>query len=145
MTSAQWQLIIRKWWLSFTDKLAYNRKVTFVPDDVAICISDLEKHYSVKSNRESCKSNCPYVFKFNCRFKFDRRIISNFSQKNWGRHKIQIGCIRASRCAISQFKVGHDIYSSRGSKRKRKEKLRINSWKASSLSFPTWPNSTRVL
>ena len=28
---------------------------------VAICISDLAKHYGIKSNLENCKSDCPYA------------------------------------------------------------------------------------
>jgi len=35
-----------------------GRKVKF---GVAICISDLAKHYNVKTNLEPCKPDCPYV------------------------------------------------------------------------------------
>jgi hypothetical protein len=35
-----------------------GRKVEF---GVAICISDLAKHYNVKTNLEACKSDCPYM------------------------------------------------------------------------------------
>ena len=35
-----------------------NKKVEF---GVAICISDLAKHYGIKSNLEPCKPDCPYA------------------------------------------------------------------------------------
>ena len=35
-----------------------GRKVEF---GVAICISDLAKHYNIKSNLEPCKADCPYA------------------------------------------------------------------------------------
>ena len=35
-----------------------NKKVEF---GVAICISDLAKHYGIKSNLEPCKPDCPYT------------------------------------------------------------------------------------
>jgi hypothetical protein len=38
-----------------------GRKVTSGTGDMVICISDLAKHFNVKSNLEPCKSGCPYV------------------------------------------------------------------------------------
>ena len=122
MTKAQWIVVVQQLWLSFKDKLPYNRQqeylhcrskyvgvrhkpfssvgsrptVTVTPTTskknrnkskpkskkssptsrssspnssrtkkvefgVAICISDLAKHYGIKSNLESCKADCPYA------------------------------------------------------------------------------------
>ena len=41
-----------------TDK---SPKVTFVPDDIRLCISDLAKHYNISTSIAACATDCKYL------------------------------------------------------------------------------------
>jgi hypothetical protein len=36
-------------------------KITFVPDDIGLCISDLAKHYNINTSIPACAAGCKYM------------------------------------------------------------------------------------